>query len=147
MVFDRAAEAPSTVDDGLRAFFRPLSLPSPTNIDFQFDFDDEELWPKQAFSEFQSRSPRSPSRTAQWTKKDYPSARTIPYNPPHHMQLPVSRWWRDGEGVLPDGSPPLVSRLESVSIDMDDDGGMSNDLRAQMQDLPSQGLDLHVEWR
>ncbi|KAJ6531226.1 hypothetical protein B0H19DRAFT_1384438 [Mycena capillaripes] len=58
-----------------------------------------------------------------------------------------SRWWRDGDGNLPNGSPHRVSRLKKVSIDVDDDGGMPDELKDQMQDLIRQGLDLHVGWR
>ncbi|KAJ6531223.1 hypothetical protein B0H19DRAFT_473118 [Mycena capillaripes] len=58
-----------------------------------------------------------------------------------------SRWWKDGEGALSDGSPPRVSRLKRVSVSSNDYIVMTEDLKAQMQDLILQGLDLCVAWR
>ncbi|KAJ6531224.1 hypothetical protein B0H19DRAFT_1190828 [Mycena capillaripes] len=43
---------------GLEAFFTPLSLPSLTTIDLEFDRGAEEVWPTEVFSEFQTRAPK-----------------------------------------------------------------------------------------
>ncbi|KAJ6531225.1 hypothetical protein B0H19DRAFT_1273435 [Mycena capillaripes] len=197
LIFDRAASAPGTIDDGLGAFFMPLSLPSLTNIDFQFDSNEDEFWPTEIFSEFQIRSPKIENITLMYTSMDpdgliallrhgpslakldiqygwqcvhdnffdalrYNTTDPVPVAPKlREMHLWCigefnldsfedairSRWWKDGEGDFPDGSPPRVSRLERVSIDMDDYGGMPDDLEVPMQDLIRQGLDLHVGWR
>ncbi|KAF8205755.1 hypothetical protein K438DRAFT_1818472 [Mycena galopus ATCC 62051] len=53
-----------------------------------------------------------------------------------------SRWW-EGERVLPDGSPPRVSRLKRVSVRNDSDlPSASEVLKARMEELVLQGLDV-----
>ncbi|KAJ7685592.1 hypothetical protein DFH06DRAFT_1463592 [Mycena polygramma] len=60
-----------------------------------------------------------------------------------------TRWWKDGEGVLPDGSPRRVCRLKSVTASHDDSGRMSAGFTTRTEDLVEQGLELLVsisEW-
>ncbi|KAJ7024327.1 hypothetical protein C8F04DRAFT_164843 [Mycena alexandri] len=51
-----------------------------------------------------------------------------------------SRWWKDGERLLPDNSPPRVSRLKRVWVA----GRFSDELKARMKELVPQGLDLYL---
>ncbi|KAJ7685588.1 hypothetical protein DFH06DRAFT_1158918 [Mycena polygramma] len=55
-----------------------------------------------------------------------------------------SRWWKDGEEVLPDGSPRAVARLKSVIVSRDDSGKISRRFKTRTQDLVEQGLELRV---
>jgi hypothetical protein len=187
-------EADSGPVDGLEAFFMPLALPSLTKINFTFDPDDEEVWPTEVFSEFQSRAPKikeitllftsmdahgliallrhAPSLTALnveygwnsvdddfWDALRYDDTDSAPIAPKlqdivffcvgDFNEGPLeeairSRWWKDNERVLPDGSPPRVSRLKKVSVARHDPDDMSEGLKARMQKLVSQGLELHL---
>ncbi|KAJ6490652.1 hypothetical protein C8R47DRAFT_455210 [Mycena vitilis] len=55
-----------------------------------------------------------------------------------------SRWWKDGEELLPDGSPRAVARLERVVVSRDDSGKISRRFKTRTQDLVEQGLELRV---
>ncbi|KAJ7024329.1 hypothetical protein C8F04DRAFT_1132158 [Mycena alexandri] len=58
-----------------------------------------------------------------------------------------SRWWKDGEQILPDGSTPRISRLKAVSVEFDDfdpDDRFDDDLKARLQELVDQGLRLEL---
>ncbi|KAJ7765684.1 hypothetical protein B0H16DRAFT_1687304 [Mycena metata] len=59
-----------------------------------------------------------------------------------------SRWWKDGERVLPGGSSPPVSRLKAVSATRNDDEEYSyfgnSDTKSRMQELVDQGLNISL---
>jgi hypothetical protein len=60
-----------------------------------------------------------------------------------------SRWWKDGERLLSDGSPPRVARLERVFVQRTPSTFVEpvlfgDDIKARMQDLVDQGLDIEL---
>ncbi|KAJ7766795.1 hypothetical protein B0H16DRAFT_1522516 [Mycena metata] len=59
----------------------------------------------------------------------------------HFERAIRSRWWPDGERLLPDGSRPRVSRLTRAWITATDER-VSDGLKERMEELVTQGLDL-----
>ncbi|KAJ7766775.1 hypothetical protein B0H16DRAFT_1522447 [Mycena metata] len=55
-----------------------------------------------------------------------------------------SRWWKDGERLLPDGSRPRVSRLTQFYLRVEDQD-MADDLEARTEDIVMQGLDISFD--
>ncbi|KAJ7838689.1 hypothetical protein B0H13DRAFT_2677378 [Mycena leptocephala] len=180
----------------LGTFFMPLSLPSLTTIDFEFNANVEEFWPTDVFSEFQTRAPKikkisllyssircdgliallrhGPSLTTLHIQNSwlcvnddffdalrYDEADSAPvapklqdvhlhsvgeFNQDLFEDAVRSRWWKDSQRVLPDGSPPRVSRLKKVSVDPtnSEEDRISDELKTRMEELVSQGLDLEL---
>jgi hypothetical protein len=65
-----------------------------------------------------------------------------------HFEAAIrSRWWKEGERVLADGSPPRVSRLKKLWVSRTWGFGvrMSDELKGRMQELVNQGLDFDLE--
>ncbi|KAJ7024304.1 hypothetical protein C8F04DRAFT_1132061 [Mycena alexandri] len=61
-----------------------------------------------------------------------------------HLERAIrSRWWKDEELLLPDGSRPRVSRLTRACL-MFTDEEMSDGLKARMKELATQGLDISL---
>ncbi|KAJ7311504.1 hypothetical protein DFH08DRAFT_1045424 [Mycena albidolilacea] len=55
-----------------------------------------------------------------------------------------SRWWKDGERLLADGSPPRVCRLKKLLLCLEE-SEQNDDVKARVQDLIDQGLDWSYE--
>jgi hypothetical protein len=55
-----------------------------------------------------------------------------------------SRWWKDGERLLADGSPPRVCRLKKLLLCLEG-SGQNDYVKARVQDLIDQGLDWSYE--
>ncbi|KAJ7804091.1 hypothetical protein B0H14DRAFT_2885712 [Mycena olivaceomarginata] len=55
-----------------------------------------------------------------------------------------SRWWKDGERLLADGSPPRVCRLKKLWLCLEG-SEQNDDVKARVQDLIDQGLDWSYE--
>jgi hypothetical protein len=55
-----------------------------------------------------------------------------------------SRWWKDGERLLADGSLPRVSRLKKLWV-CPDESEQNDYVKARVQDLIDQGLDWSYE--
>ncbi|KAJ7928827.1 hypothetical protein B0H13DRAFT_2544623 [Mycena leptocephala] len=60
-----------------------------------------------------------------------------------------SRWWKDGERLLSNGSPPRVTRLDRVFVQRTPSTFVEpvlfgDDIKARMQELVDQGLDIEL---